>query len=314
MSGLYGAGAYGVGPYGKAIQVPFGGRGAFGFSGRARANVQPHFRPRVGSWSFAGRARTSNTLRAKGFAGAALWAGFGGQGVQIEPGPFRASWTAGGEAWWVLDPGDDETVHVKAAPWSMRGAVAWRASLRATGFAGAERETGRARANVQVHARGFGGGTSFGGRSKALSLQPVKPLRSGSRFDAHQPHAVVTFRARRLRGAFRFAGRARFGIRPVLRVRGAFRFGGRAVTPMRMGSAFLAGAGRFAGRAFVSYSWSDLTAPGRYPPTVWTGAPGLPDTWTPAPGPGGAAWGTITGPEGPWIEIDPAGGGWEPVE
>ena len=70
---------------------------------------------------------------------------------------------------------------------------------------------------------------------------------------------------------------------------------------------------RFAGRAFVSYSWSDLTAPGRYPPTTWTGAADAPGAWVGVPASGGA-WGGVETPTGPWIEILPAGDGWKPAE
>jgi hypothetical protein len=159
----------------------------------------------------------------------------------------------------------------------------------------------------------------FSGRMAALLQGKEMSFLPGAMPAAGSVRAVLSFRAPFLRSPIRASGRTgrlrtvivwhkgpRLGaswsghwtaqVHPQVRVRGRELFRGRAGARMLFKAPFYASPGRYAGHVVVSYSWSNLTAPGRAPAPDW--APAIP----------GAS------PLDPWSLVPAAPSAWDRVE
>jgi hypothetical protein len=155
------------------------------------------------------------------------------------------------------------------------------------------------------------------GRSQVLLRLGGRFLPSPARISGHAAPRVrvIWHRGRRYGGAA--SGRAHGYTAPILHARGPARASGHGTPRLLFTARFQPGAAVFTGRAFVSYSWSNLLAPGRTPPLPWDPAiPGLPVTWTIPGRTPDPAWGEdIPGASpDPWTYVGGAAGPWSPAE
>jgi hypothetical protein len=312
VTGLYGVGDFGVGAYSTATDIPFAARGAGQGSGHARAQVLPTFRHSAASGSFGGRARFPAILHAGAFRGAG--AGLGVHTLDLwAVAPFLPAWGRyGGASWVVLDPGADETLFLRAIGGKGGGRMGARLDMRAVGWRGAVVAASRLHANVQVQAPGWRGSADASGAARPILLQSVHVSPAGGAFGCQLARFPATVRIGVHRAAWGVqGGHWDTDLWAQARVRGSIRFGGRIGPRMLFASAFPPAQNAYAGRFLLSYTWSDLAAPGREPPAPWAGpgipggdwapAPTLADPWSPVP-PVATPWNSEPAPASGWTD------------
>jgi hypothetical protein len=216
--------------------------------------------------------------------------------------------------WLVLDPGADETLYLPLATYSGAGRTHWRLDMRAVGWRGAATAASAARAQVLVPARRYRAAGTGRGLFRPILVQTLDLEHAGSRYGA----PLVRFPATVRIGVHRAAG-GRSGafwstdLWAQARAKGSGDFGGRIGPRMLFASRFPVAAMAYAGRIHLSYTWSNLTAPGREPAAPWAG-PGIPGgAWAPAPTPTDP-WSPVLPAANPWISEPAPASGWTDPE
>lgn len=294
MSSWYGVGDFGVGDFSSDTEISFA---LLNGSSTAGGDIRLVPWPVFSAPGAASDAR--GDVRAQAWPVAAFLAG---------------SSTARGHVWWILDPGNDETLFLPAAAAVAGGSLVWRLDMAPAGWHASGSFDGALRAVVEPVARDLVAGADAGGVYTPLLIQTLE-LEPGPALwpsGAYLAYPQARFEGPPAPGIAHGTAHANVWVGYGLDS-AASEASGRFGPRMLFKALFLDGSSDYQGTVRVSYAWSNLTAPGREPVPPWADqddpasdwgqAPALPNDWPQAPKPGNG-WSLPVSAAGVWHEVE----------